>query len=190
MSVNATQSTPAAPAVKKLRIWTWDNLKRDVRKHKYLYLMITPVVVFYVLFHYMPMYGALIAFQRFVPAKGIWGSRWVGLKHFINFFESEYFFRLIRNTFLIGAYGSIERLTSSIRIAQPVPSRAQAMTAGSISGGRRSRIPYCHSATARQPVSFVARICQSQSKETLFKMKRGPVPSLVSMARRRLPDRL
>ncbi len=118
MSVSAT--TPPEPSktqMKKIRVWTWDNLKKDFRKNKYLYFMISPVVLFYFLFHYMPMYGAVIAFQRFVPAKGIWGSRWVGLKHFINFFESEYFVRLFRNTFLISFYGLLFGLPAAILLA-------------------------------------------------------------------------
>jgi putative aldouronate transport system permease protein len=76
-------------------------LRKDFVKHKYLYLMVLPVVAFYFLFHYMPMYGVIIAFKRFVPAKGIMGSPWAGLFHFKTFFASYYFWRLIRNTVLI-----------------------------------------------------------------------------------------
>lgn len=117
MSVSTTPSAPLQQQAKKDRVWTWENLKRDARRNKYLYFMIAPVVVFYILFHYMPMYGAIIAFQRFVPAKGMWGSKWVGFKHFINFFESEYFLRLIVNTFLIGFYGLLFGLPAAILLA-------------------------------------------------------------------------
>lgn len=72
-------------------------LKRDFKRNWTLYLLAVPVVLFYILFHYKPMYGALIAFQDYRPAKGF-GVDWVGLKHFIRFFESPIFFRLIKNT--------------------------------------------------------------------------------------------
>jgi putative aldouronate transport system permease protein len=58
-------------------------------------------VVYYILFHYIPMYGVIISFKKFTPAKGIAGSPWVGFKYFIEFFNAYYFVRLIRNTLLL-----------------------------------------------------------------------------------------
>ncbi|MBQ2932038.1 MAG: sugar ABC transporter permease [Clostridia bacterium] len=66
-----------------------------------LYLMILPVIVWYILFHYKPLYGILMAFQDYSPGKGIWGSRWIGFEHFINFFNDVYFTRLLKNTLII-----------------------------------------------------------------------------------------
>ena len=66
--------------------------------------MLLPVVVYYVVFLYLPMYGLQIAFKDFSPAKGILGSDWVGFKHFVSFYESYYFWRLIRNTVMISVY--------------------------------------------------------------------------------------
>jgi putative aldouronate transport system permease protein len=63
--------------------------------------MILPVFAFYIIFHYGPMYGLQIAFRDYNPVDGVTGSPWVGLKHFISFFNSFYFGRLIRNTLLI-----------------------------------------------------------------------------------------
>jgi putative aldouronate transport system permease protein len=63
--------------------------------------MTIPPVIYLVLFCYMPMYGAQIAFRDFSPFKGIWGSPWAGLTHFISFFKSIYFFRIFRNTLVI-----------------------------------------------------------------------------------------
>jgi putative aldouronate transport system permease protein len=77
------------------------NLKNDFRKNKYLYLMLLPAVVYFGLFHYQPMLGLQIAFKDYSFRKGIWGSSWVGLQHFIDFFKSYYFIRLLRNTLLI-----------------------------------------------------------------------------------------
>ncbi|MCU6792126.1 ABC transporter permease subunit [Paenibacillus sp. WQ 127069] len=76
----------------------------DYRKHKYLYLMIFPVLLYYILFHYVPMYGAIIAFKDYRIAEGFRGSPWVGFKHFQSFFESYYFWRLLKNTLLLNVY--------------------------------------------------------------------------------------
>ncbi len=77
------------------------RIAKDLYRNKSLYLMLVPVLVYYLIFHYGPMYGALMAFQDFNVAKGIWGSPWIGLQNFTDFFSSIYFFRLIRNTFAI-----------------------------------------------------------------------------------------
>ncbi|TVQ20927.1 MAG: sugar ABC transporter permease [Spirochaetaceae bacterium] len=77
------------------------NLRKDFIRNKYIYLMALPVVVFYVLFHYIPMYGAIISFKQFSPAQGIMGSPWVGFQHFTDFFQSFYFWRVLRNTVVI-----------------------------------------------------------------------------------------
>ena len=63
--------------------------------------MLAPVVLYYLVFHYVPMYGAQIAFKDYIPARGIWGSPWIGFEHFQDFFRSIYFWRLIRNTLAI-----------------------------------------------------------------------------------------
>ncbi|NQX63335.1 ABC transporter permease [Paenibacillus qinlingensis] len=80
------------------------RLTSDISKNKVIYLMVLPVVLFYVIFKYFPMYGAVIAFKDFTPMKGILGSQWVGLKNFHDFFTSFYFWRVLRNTFLISFY--------------------------------------------------------------------------------------
>lgn len=66
--------------------------------------MIVPVLLYYVIFQYAPMYGAIIAFKDFHVARGILESPWVGFKHFEDFFNSYYFWRLIKNTFLLNLY--------------------------------------------------------------------------------------
>jgi len=77
------------------------RLKNDVFSNYELYLMLLPVVAFYIIFHYVPMYGILMGFQDYKPMLGISGSTWVGFKHFIEFFESPNFFRVIKNTLSI-----------------------------------------------------------------------------------------
>lgn len=80
------------------------HLIKDLLKNKYLYMMAAPLVVYYITFHYMPMYGAVIAFKDYSPGLGINRSPWVGLQHFIDFIESPYFWRLVKNTFLLSFY--------------------------------------------------------------------------------------
>ncbi|MDF2926725.1 MAG: carbohydrate transporter rane protein 1, family [Paenibacillaceae bacterium] len=77
---------------------------KDYRKHKYLYLMILPVVAYYIIFHYVPMYGAVIAFKDYRIGQGILESSWVGFHHFTEFFNSYYFGRLLKNTLLLNVY--------------------------------------------------------------------------------------
>ncbi|WP_282943250.1 ABC transporter permease subunit [Paenibacillus sp. RC67] len=66
--------------------------------------MLVPVVLFFAIFHYVPMYGAIIAFKDYSPRLGIWGSPWVGLEHFQSFFGGLYFWRVLKNTILISLY--------------------------------------------------------------------------------------
>ncbi|MFE4710578.1 ABC transporter permease [Paenibacillus sp. NPDC056722] len=90
---------------------------RDFRINKYLYLMMIPVVAYYLIFHYAPMYGALIAFKEYSPMKGILGSDWVGLKHFYDFFNSYYFWRILKNTIVISLYSLIFEFPAPIILA-------------------------------------------------------------------------
>ena len=77
------------------------SILQNIRKHPVLYLMAIPVFLYYIIFHYAPMYGLVIAFQKYVPARGITGSKWVGFGNLIKFFNDMYFWRLIRNTLMI-----------------------------------------------------------------------------------------
>jgi putative aldouronate transport system permease protein len=81
------------------------RLARDIRRQYALYLMIIPVLAGFILFKYVPMYGVVMAFQNYDFVGGFFSSPIVGLKWFTMFFQDPYFFRLVRNTFLIGLYG-------------------------------------------------------------------------------------
>lgn len=85
----------------------WTRVKNDIKKNKTAYLMVLPVLLFYILFHYKPMYGTLIAFYRYKPAKGFSGSVFIGLDNFIRFFESPFFVRTLTNTVLISLYSLV-----------------------------------------------------------------------------------
>lgn len=74
---------------------------RDLTRNRTVYFMLLPVVAYFVVFHYIPLLGAQIAFRQYSPKGGIWNSKWVGLQHFSDFVNSYYFLRLFRNTLLI-----------------------------------------------------------------------------------------
>ncbi|MCZ8518931.1 MULTISPECIES: ABC transporter permease [Paenibacillus] len=80
------------------------RMGRDLRRNRVIYLMALPVLLYYAVFEYGPMYGLQIAFKDYSLGDGILGSPWVGFKHFQEFFESFYFWRLIRNTLLLSLY--------------------------------------------------------------------------------------
>ena len=80
---------------------------------KFLILMVLPAVIYFIVFKYVPMFGNIIAFQNYNPQSGFLGSEWVGFHWFEEFFASRYFFRLIKNTFLLA--------TLNLLFSFPVP---------------------------------------------------------------------
>jgi putative aldouronate transport system permease protein len=80
------------------------DLKRDWRMNKGLYLLIIPVVVYLIIFNYVPMAGIVLGFERFTPKNGVYMSEWVGLKHFVTFFSSVFFVRVLKNTLILSLY--------------------------------------------------------------------------------------
>lgn len=88
-------------------------LGKDLRRYSDAYVLVIPVVLYYLLFDYKTMYGVIIAFKDFRPGLGIWGSEWVGLRNFMDFFQSFYFTRLLKNTLTISL--------SSIILGFPAP---------------------------------------------------------------------
>lgn len=93
------------------------KIKKDFSMNKFLLLMAVPVVGWYILFHYVPMYGITIAFKDFSPMKGILGSPWAGMKHMMSFFNSYYAFRVIKNTVVINFYQLIFGFPAPIILA-------------------------------------------------------------------------
>ena len=77
---------------------------RKIARNWELYLFMLPVVLLLFLFHYMPIYGVQIAFREYKSFRGIWGSQWVGLKHFQRFTNLNMFPKLMRNTILLSVY--------------------------------------------------------------------------------------
>ena len=81
-------------------------LKR-MRENLDLWFFVLPGMVITFIFSYVPLYGLQIAFRRFSPKKGIWGSPWVGLDHFVRYFEGPYFWSTLSNTFILSLYSLI-----------------------------------------------------------------------------------
>lgn len=77
---------------------------KNIRKYWQLYLFLVPALSYFVIFHYIPIYGTQIAFKQYSAVRGIWGSAWVGFDHFERFFNSYYFWMLLKNTLQINLY--------------------------------------------------------------------------------------
>ena len=93
------------------------RIARELRRNCYVYLMALPVIAYYLLFCYGPMYGAQIAFRNFTAFKGITGSEWVGMKWFVNFIQGPYFSRVMVNTLLISLYQLVFGFPAPILLA-------------------------------------------------------------------------
>lgn len=81
---------------------TW---KFDFRMNRSLYFLTIPIVVYFLIFSYAPMFGLVIAFEDFKPTKGILESNWVGLKNFVDFFTRPSFLTILRNTLVMSFLG-------------------------------------------------------------------------------------
>lgn len=93
------------------------KVRYHLRRDLLLYLMITPVLVWYMLFVYKPMYGLVVAFQDYSIWKGIKGSEWIGLDNFKAFFNSPFFSRTFKNTILFNVYKLIFDFPTPIILA-------------------------------------------------------------------------
>lgn len=103
----ATEAAGDGKAGLRTRPDPGDRMTRIARRFwrdRYLYLLISPVIVYYLIFHYAPMVGTVLAFKDYSPGKGVFGSPWVGFENFYTFFQSFYFGRLLRNTVLLSLY--------------------------------------------------------------------------------------
>jgi putative aldouronate transport system permease protein len=75
-----------------------------IARNKWLYIIMVPGILYFVIFRYLPMWGIVIAFQDYVPFLGVAGSEWVGFKHFREFFTNPDFLWLLRNTTVLALY--------------------------------------------------------------------------------------
>lgn len=102
---------PAATVERKGGLWA------DIKKRKNIYIMLIPILLYYIIFYYVPMFGNVIAFQDYKITKGILDSRFVGFKHFSTFLHDFYFWRLLRNTIVINLYNLVFSFPTPIILA-------------------------------------------------------------------------
>ncbi|MEW9700536.1 ABC transporter permease [Paenibacillus sp. SI8] len=100
-----------------MRTLSLSRMHKDFKRNKFLYLLAAPVIVYYLIFHYFPMYGAIIAFKHYTPMKGVWGSEWAGFEHFHAFVTGFYFWRLLKNTLLLSLNSLLFEFTVPILLA-------------------------------------------------------------------------
>ncbi len=96
---------------KNVRLW------KEIKKHKSIYMIFLPTLLFYIIFLYAPMFGNVIAFQNYSITRGIFGSKFVGLKNFIDFLTNYKFFQLLRNTLVINIMGLVFSFPAPIILA-------------------------------------------------------------------------
>ncbi|TVQ20752.1 MAG: sugar ABC transporter permease [Spirochaetaceae bacterium] len=92
-------------------------IRRRIVANYDLYLFVLPAALYFLIFHYGPIYGLQIAFKEFSPVRGITGSLWVGFEHFQRFFTSYHFWNLIRNTLGISVYQLVVGFPAPIILA-------------------------------------------------------------------------
>lgn len=80
------------------------KLAKEILKNKSLYFLLLPGIIFFFIYRYIPMYGVVIAFKKFSIGRGIWGSKWIGLENFYDFFTSPVYGMVMNNTLLISFY--------------------------------------------------------------------------------------
>ena len=77
------------------------NLKNDIRKYWMFYALLIFPILYFILFRYLPMYGVILSFRRYVPGKSAFGVEWVGLKYFVRFMSDSQFWKVFNNTIVL-----------------------------------------------------------------------------------------
>ena len=101
-----------APVTKKKKSWAY-----EIKQNWQLYVMLAIPLTYMLVFKYFPMVGAQIAFRNYQPVSGIWKSDWVGMKHFIRFFNNPQCWRIIKNTLAISIYSLVFSIPFPIILA-------------------------------------------------------------------------
>jgi ABC-type polysaccharide transport system permease subunit len=95
---------PARPRRRRRERTTITGLRRSLRRHWTLYLLMVVPLIWFAVFKYIPMSNAVLAFKNFNVIKGVWGSPWVGWQNFELFFHNPVFWTLVKNTFVLSVY--------------------------------------------------------------------------------------
>lgn len=101
----------------KMKIKTFSNTLISYKKNSLFFLMLLPAIIYFIVFHYLPMYGVTIAFKDYYILKGILGSKWVGFKHFEDLFSGLFFWPVFKNTLIISFYKLIFGFFAPILLA-------------------------------------------------------------------------
>lgn len=99
----ATAPSTAGPKLKPRKRPHTGELKRRIWRNKWLYVMLLPGLIYFIIFKYLPMYGLIISFQNYKPYNGIMGSEWVGMEHFKRLFTEPDFLNILMNTLILFA---------------------------------------------------------------------------------------
>ncbi len=108
-------AAPSGPPRRRTPLFT--RVARELRSNFVLYLMVLPGLIYFGVFRYGPMYGAIIAFKDYRVLDGILGSPWVGLENFQRVFDSEYFTNILTNTVLISVYKLVVGTVAAVLLA-------------------------------------------------------------------------
>lgn len=107
---------PAKPARVSRKAY-WHRLGNDLRRDKWLYLLLLPGLIYFLVFKYLPMWGTIIAFENYVPFSGVLGSEWVGMKWFNYFFRFPSWTRYLANTLILSMMNLILYFPAPIILA-------------------------------------------------------------------------
>lgn len=108
-----SEHTSARTTPQRRNATQWQLMTASFRRHWQLYLLIIPPLLYFIIFKYVPMVNAVIAFKDYNVVRGIWGSPWAGFKHFRLFFDNPQFLTLVKNTFFLSVY--------SLAVSFPIP---------------------------------------------------------------------
>jgi len=113
MTIKDRKSEPLLPIKTKKK----NSLVMDIKKHKYLYMMLIPGILYYIIFKYIAIGGLVIVFQDYNPFLGFSGSHWVGLDNFKKLFMDPDFYRLLKNTVILAVYNLVFYFPAPIIVA-------------------------------------------------------------------------
>src|SRR5690606_25780308 len=106
-------SVPSYEAWRLQRATRWQRIRSRMWRERYIYLLLLPGLLYFILFRYIPMFGLVLAFKDYSPFRGIWDSPWVGMEHFRTIFSDGEVLQVIRNTLYISFL--------QIAVAFPIP---------------------------------------------------------------------
>ncbi|NOU75291.1 ABC transporter permease subunit [Paenibacillus sp. LMG 31458] len=115
--IKASDAEQHIVPVRAVRTSKRSTLIAKVLRDKYLLLLLLPGLAYFIIFKYVPMWGVLLAFKNYQPYVGFLKSEWVGLDNFKQFFQDPVFFKLIRNTLLLGLYDMVFFFPAPILLA-------------------------------------------------------------------------